>query len=132
MPGTATGTLNSSLAKGLQRKGSRDLLGRKRACVFVNVLFTLLKPPIRRYFSAQLMRARNTLDISVVQYHLECDSAYQPFLSLVLEEKESELAPICRDLGTYSFVHILLAGGLFKDALSISQYIALTDQRIMT
>ena len=65
------------------------------------------------------MRSRNTLDICVAQYHLQRDSAYQPFLSLARAERDSELAPICRDLGMYSFVHILLIGGLFKDVLSI-------------
>jgi hypothetical protein len=65
------------------------------------------------------MRTRNMLDIPVAQYHLDCDSDYQPFLSLVRAERDSELAAICKNLGMYSFVHILLIRGLFKDALSI-------------
>ena len=65
------------------------------------------------------MWTRNTLDISVAQYHLDCDSDYQPFLSLARAERDSELAAICKDLGMYSFVHILLIRGLLKDAFSI-------------
>jgi hypothetical protein len=58
---TGTGTLNSSLTKRHQRK--RPLLGRKRACVFVNLLFTPQRPLLRRYFhstSQQRYRALET------------------------------------------------------------------------
>jgi hypothetical protein len=68
---------------------------------------------------SNVLCTRNTTDISVAQDHLECDSDYQPFLSLACAERDSELAPFCKNLGRYSFVYIVLIGCLFKYLLSI-------------
>ena len=86
---TATGTLNSSLAKRLKRKESGALLGRKRACMFVNVLFTLQRPPIRHYFHATSQHSYGALDTRWTSLQLSTTwtvtaTTSHSFLSLVL------------------------------------------------